>query len=77
MDLYKVLQPELNRRAIASKCDNPTIKPYMTERDIINYVSQETDLKVTIGNVAIQFTIRFFFYRINWTSRSTSPISKC
>lgn len=46
IDLYKLLKTELNRRAIANKCENHSIKSYMTERDIINYVSTKSNFKV-------------------------------
>lgn len=52
INMLKLLKPELQKRAVLHKCENQLIKPYMTERDIINFVTTNTDMKV-----------RFFFVK--------------
>ncbi|CAH1155497.1 unnamed protein product [Phaedon cochleariae] len=37
IDLLMVLKPELQKRAIANKCFDITLKPHMTESEIINF----------------------------------------
>ncbi|XP_018329156.1 LEM protein 2 [Agrilus planipennis] len=44
--LMKKIKPELERLALKNRCSDPSVKPYLSEDDIINYV---TDTQSTQG----------------------------
>lgn len=45
INVYRVIKPELYKRAIASKCTDTKLKSYMTEREIIDFVAQNYGLQ--------------------------------
>lgn len=47
LHLLQVLKPELSRRALINKCEDSKAKPYMTENDIVTYISNNYAIKVS------------------------------
>ncbi|XP_064214672.1 inner nuclear membrane protein Man1 isoform X2 [Tribolium castaneum] len=45
LNLFEVLKPELNRRALINKCEDYKVKPYMTEQDIVTFMIENFAIK--------------------------------
>lgn len=46
INLYRVLVPELTKRALANKCTDSSVNSYMTEEDVVNFVTENYSIKV-------------------------------
>ncbi|CAH1141268.1 unnamed protein product [Phyllotreta striolata] len=59
LHLLNVIKPELHKRALAHKCFDPTIKPQMTESEIINFcltnfaIKDHVQIKKDLNNLLI------------------------
>lgn len=47
INVLKVINPELTKRAVNFRCSDATVKPFMTEPDIVSFIKTNYAIKVS------------------------------
>lgn len=77
LNMQKVVQPQLYKIAVTSKCSDSTVKPYMSETEIVHFVYNNYGLKVNKKTPAKKFRAleNEFFCRTQRKLENTLRIS--